>query len=103
MVLACWRCPVPASTAATLARAIACQYGIVVARAMLARHPGLPVASIVLLSPIVDPGQPSYTPGPDGPSVPGDALSELNDMVGSMSPPGRPAPATLGKPVLNPC
>jgi hypothetical protein len=56
--------------------------------AMLARHPGLPVGSIVLLSPIVDPGQLSYRPGPDGPSVPEDALNELNHLVGSMSPYG---------------
>ncbi|HEY2078989.1 MAG TPA: hypothetical protein VGH53_21875 [Streptosporangiaceae bacterium] len=56
--------------------------------AMLARHPGLPVGSIVLLSPIVDPGQLSYPPGPDGPSVPEDALTELNHLVGSMSPYG---------------
>jgi hypothetical protein len=56
--------------------------------AMLARHPGLPVGSIVLLSPIVDPGQLSYPPGPDGPSVPEDALNELNHLVGSMSPYG---------------
>jgi hypothetical protein len=56
--------------------------------AMLARHPGLPVGSIVLLSPIVDPGQLSYPPGRDGPSVPEDALNELNHLVGSMSPYG---------------
>jgi len=56
--------------------------------AMLARHPGLPVGSIVLLSPIVDPGQLGYPPGLDGPSVPEDALNELNHLVGSMSPYG---------------
>ncbi len=56
--------------------------------AMLARHPGLPVGSIVLLSPIVAPGQLSYPSGPDGPSVPEDALNELNDLVGSISPYG---------------
>jgi hypothetical protein len=56
--------------------------------AMLDRHPGLPVGSIALLSPIVDPGQQSYPPGPDGASVPEDALDELNELVGSMSPYG---------------
>jgi len=56
--------------------------------AMLARHPGLPVGSIVLLSPIVDPGQLSYPPRPDGRSVPEDAMNELNHLVGSMSPYG---------------
>jgi len=56
--------------------------------AMLDRHPGLPVGSIVLLSPIVDPGQLSYPPGADGASVSEDALDELNNLVGSMSPYG---------------
>ena len=56
--------------------------------AMLDRHPGLPVGSIVLLSPIVDPGQLSYPPGADGASVSEDALEALNNLVGSMSPYG---------------
>jgi len=56
--------------------------------AMLDRHPGLPVGSIVLLSPIVDPGQLSYPPARDGPSVPEDALNELNELVGGISPYG---------------
>jgi hypothetical protein len=56
--------------------------------AMLDRHPGLPVGSIVLLSPIVDPGQLGYPPGADGASVPEEALDELNNMVGGMSPYG---------------
>ena len=56
--------------------------------AMLDRHPGLPVGSIVLLSPIVDPGQLSYPPGANGASVSEDALDELNNLVGSMSPYG---------------
>ena len=30
--------------------------------AMLDRHPGLPVGAVVLLSPIVEPGQLSYPP-----------------------------------------
>ena len=50
--------------------------------AMVARHPGLPLGSVVLLSPIVEPGQ----VGPDG--VPGEALIELNDLIGQMSPYG---------------
>jgi hypothetical protein len=56
--------------------------------AMLDRHPGLPVGSVVLLSPIVEPGQMSYPPGPDGASVSEYALNELNHLVGGMSPYG---------------
>ena len=55
--------------------------------AMLARHPGVPVSSVVLLSPIVDPGQAvqasnasQYDP------VSGEALSELVNFAGSLSP-----------------
>jgi hypothetical protein len=50
--------------------------------AMLARHPGLPIGSLVLLSPIIQPGQ----VGSDG--VPGEALTTLNRLVGRMSPYG---------------
>jgi hypothetical protein len=56
--------------------------------AMLARHPHVPVGSVVLLSPIVEPGQ----VGPAGhgvDTVPGVALTTLNDLVGGMSPYGR--------------
>ena len=56
--------------------------------AMLDRHPGLPVGSIALLSPIVEPGQFNYTRGPDGRSVSGFALDTLNHLVGGMSPYG---------------
>jgi hypothetical protein len=56
--------------------------------AMLDRHPGLPIGSIVLLSPIVEPGQLSYPSGQDGASVSEDALNELNHLVGGMSPYG---------------
>jgi hypothetical protein len=56
--------------------------------AMLDRHPNLPIGSIVLLSPIVEPGQLSYPPGPDGASVSEYALNELNHLVGGMSPYG---------------
>jgi hypothetical protein len=56
--------------------------------AMLDRHPHLPIGSIVLLSPIVEPGQLSYPAGPDGASVSEFALNELNHLVGGMSPYG---------------
>jgi hypothetical protein len=56
--------------------------------AMLARHPGLPVSSVVLLSPIVSPGELTNTPGADGTSASEAALDELNHLVGSMSPYG---------------
>src|SRR5215472_13747685 len=55
--------------------------------AMLDRHPGLPLGSIALLSPIVEPGQLS-TRGPDGASVSEQALDTLNHLVGGMSPYG---------------
>jgi hypothetical protein len=53
--------------------------------AMLARHPRVPVGSVVLLSPIVEPGQ----LGQAGGTVPGAALNMLNNLVGGMSPYGR--------------
>jgi hypothetical protein len=56
--------------------------------AMLARHPHVPIGSVVLLSPIVEPGQ----VGPAGhgvDTVPGAALTTLNNLVGGMSPYGR--------------
>jgi hypothetical protein len=56
--------------------------------AMLARDPGLPVSSVVLLSPIVSPGQLTYPPGPDGASASEAALNELNHLVGGISPYG---------------
>jgi hypothetical protein len=52
--------------------------------AMLARHPNVPVKSVVLLSPIVEPGQLGQADG----TVPDDALTELNTLVGGMSPYG---------------
>lgn len=51
--------------------------------AMLARHPGLPVGSVVLLSPILEPGQ------ADQGGVPGQALITLNDLIGTISPYGK--------------
>ena len=56
--------------------------------AMLSRHPGLPIGSVVLLSPIVDPGQVSYPSGPDAASVSEEALNELNHLAGEISPYG---------------
>jgi hypothetical protein len=69
--------------------------GTLAVYAMLDRHPGLPVGAIVLLSPIVEPGQLSYPPGQDDASVSEDALDELNSLVGSMSPYGPGGAADL--------
>jgi hypothetical protein len=63
--------------------------------AMLDRHPALPVGSIVLLSPIVDPGGLSYPTGPDAASVSAEALNELNHLAGEMSPYGPDGAADL--------
>ena len=68
--------------------------GTLAVYAMLDRHPGLPVGAIVLLSPIVEPGQLSYPAG-DGTSVSEEALDELNSLVGSMSPYGPGGAADL--------
>jgi hypothetical protein len=56
--------------------------------AMLSRHPGLPIGSVVLLSPIVDPGRVSYPSGSDDASVSEEALNELNHLAGEISPYG---------------
>jgi hypothetical protein len=56
--------------------------------AMLAREPGLPISSVVLLSPIVSPGQLTYPPGRSGESASEAALDELNHLVGGISPYG---------------
>jgi hypothetical protein len=56
--------------------------------AMLARHPDVPVGSIVLLSPIIAPGQVSY-PSDDGNArgaVPGYALQAVVWFIGGLSP-----------------
>jgi hypothetical protein len=55
--------------------------------AMFARHPNVPVGSIVLLSPIVAPGQISFPdPGQQGPGmVSGYALRALDSFVGGLS------------------
>jgi hypothetical protein len=55
--------------------------------AMLARHPHVPVGSVVLLSPIVEPDQVAQT-GAAVDTVPGQALLALNDLVGGISPYG---------------
>jgi hypothetical protein len=55
--------------------------------AMLARHPGLPVGSVTLLSPIIEPGQVTF-PGTGAKAVPPAALAELNHLVGTISPYG---------------
>jgi hypothetical protein len=56
--------------------------------AMFARHPDVPVGSVVLLSPIVAPGQVSFPhAGHEGTGVAsGYALSMLNRFVGALSP-----------------
>jgi hypothetical protein len=59
--------------------------------AMLARHPHVPVRSVTLLSPIVAPGQ----LGRAGGTVPGAALTTLNNLVGGLSPYGRSGAQTL--------
>jgi hypothetical protein len=56
--------------------------------AMLARHPDVPIGSVVLLSPIVNPGQVSY-PADDRDArgaVPGYALQAVVWFVGGLSP-----------------
>jgi hypothetical protein len=52
--------------------------------AMLARHPHVPIGSVVMLSPIVEPGQLGQADG----TVPGHLLNALNNLVGGMSPYG---------------
>jgi hypothetical protein len=59
--------------------------------AMLARHPGVPIRSVVLLSPIIDPGQASgvgqaVAAGSSDDPVSGDALTELVKVAGALSP-----------------
>jgi hypothetical protein len=56
--------------------------------AMLARHPRAPIGSVVLLSPIVAPGQLGQA-GSRAETVPGAALNTLNNLIGGMSPYGR--------------
>jgi hypothetical protein len=59
--------------------------------AMLARHPGVPVKSVVLLSPIVDPGRAErgVPAGEYGDPVSGKALDALVRVAGALSPFGQ--------------
>jgi hypothetical protein len=62
--------------------------------AMLARHPRVPLRSIVLLSPILSPGQVGYSVGGAG-LLPGDELRAVVSFVGSLSPYGASAAQRL--------
>jgi hypothetical protein len=59
--------------------------------ALLARHPDVPLGSVVLLSPIVDPGQAGHAPSanPSTNPVTGDALGALIRVAGALSPFGQ--------------
>jgi hypothetical protein len=63
--------------------------------AMLARHPHVPLAAVVLLSPIVAPGQVSYPIGGGSARVPGDELQGVVWFVGGLSPFGTSGAQTL--------
>ncbi len=64
--------------------------------AMLARHPGVPVSAVVLLSPIVAPGQVSYPVGGGRSAmVPGGELQAVVWFVGGLSPFGTSGAQTL--------
>ncbi len=63
--------------------------------AMLATHHGLPLGSVVMMSPIVAPGQVTY-PGGNGPAlVPADELRAMVWFVGGLSPFGPSAAQRL--------
>src|SRR5215467_5530438 len=63
--------------------------------AMLARHPGVPVSSVVLLSPIVAPGQVGFRGASGSSVVTGDELHALVWFVGGLSPFGTSGAETL--------
>ena len=63
--------------------------------AMLARHPDVPVAAVVLLSPIVAPGQVSYPVGGGSALLPADELRGVVWFVGGLSPFGTSGAQTL--------
>jgi hypothetical protein len=63
--------------------------------AMLARHPHVPVASVVLLSPIVAPGQAGFRGASGTGLVTGDELHALVWFVGGLSPFGTSGAETL--------
>ncbi len=62
--------------------------------AMLAEHPDVPVAAVVLLSPIVAPGQLGYPVGGSS-LVPGSELQAVEWLVGGLSPFGTSGARTL--------
>ena len=61
---------------------------------MLAQHPDVPVAAVVLLSPIVAPGQVRY-PADGSSLVPGSELQAVEWFVGGLSPFGTAGAQTL--------
>ncbi len=63
--------------------------------AMLARHPGVPVSSVALLSPIVAPGQVGFRGASGSSLVTGDELHALVWFVGGLSPFGTSGAETL--------
>ena len=63
--------------------------------AMLARHPHVPVSSVVLLSPIVAPGQAGFRGASGTGLVTGDELNALIWFVGGLSPFGSSGAETL--------
>jgi hypothetical protein len=63
--------------------------------AMLALHPHVPLAGVVLLSPIVAPGQVSYPVGGGSAEVPGTELQGVVWFVGGLSPFGTSGAQTL--------
>ncbi|HWG61850.1 MAG TPA: hypothetical protein VG253_09070 [Streptosporangiaceae bacterium] len=63
--------------------------------AMLASHPHIPLGSVVLMSPIVAPGQASYPAGTGPGIVPGGELQGIVWFVGGLSPFGTAGAQTL--------
>jgi hypothetical protein len=63
--------------------------------AMLATHPGLPLGSMVMMSPIVAPGRAGYSGGSKPGLVPADELRAVVWFVGGLSPFGSAGAQTL--------
>jgi len=63
--------------------------------AMLATHPGLPLGSMVMMSPIVAPGRAGYSGGSTPGLVPADELRAVVWFVGGLSPFGSSGAQTL--------
>jgi hypothetical protein len=63
--------------------------------AMLATHPGLPLGSMVMMSPIVAPGRAAYSGGSRPGLVPADELRAVVWFVGGLSPFGSSGAQTL--------